>query len=100
MSFLDWGVLRESGSKGIYSQGDVVAVEDIRLIAWLAEAALHVRPGGSAPLKELTASPSFFPFRFAQNRADALSDASSRLDVFRLGLDEDLLVLRKKNRNE
>lgn len=99
-SFLDWGVLRESGSKGIYSQGDVVAVEDLRLIAWLAEAALYVRPGGSGPLKELMAGPSFFPFRFAPIRADSISDASSRLDVFRLGLDEDLLMLRKKNRNE
>ena len=68
--------------------------------AWLAEAALYVRPGGSGPLKELMGSPSFFPFRFALIRADALSEASSRLDVFRLGLDEELLMLRKKNRNE
>lgn len=99
-SFLDWGVLRESGTKGIYSQGDVVAVDDARLIAWLAEAALYVRPDGSGPLKELMAGPCFFPFRFAPIRADALSDASSRIEVFRLGLDEDLLVLRKKNRIE
>ena len=99
-SFLDWGVLRESRTKGIYSQGDVVAVDDAWLIAWLAEAALYVRPDGSGPLKELMADPCFLPFRFAPIRADALSDASSRIDVFRLGMDEDLLVLRKKNRIE
>ena len=35
-SYLDWGVLQETGAKGIYSAGTTLAVEDSRLIAWLA----------------------------------------------------------------
>jgi len=52
-SYLDWGVLGETGAKGIYQAGPALAVENIQLIAWLIEAALHARSNGSAPLKDL-----------------------------------------------
>lgn len=65
-SYLDWGVLQETGKKGIYTAGPTLIVEDSRLIAWLIEAALHVRVDGSAPLKDLLDSPTPFPFRLSQ----------------------------------
>ncbi|MGB7295399.1 MAG: hypothetical protein WBC70_07400 [Candidatus Aminicenantales bacterium] len=94
-SYLDWGVLQETGTKGIYTAGTTLAVDDSRLIAWLAEASLHARANGSAPLKDLIDSPSFFPFRIKPIQAESLVAASSRLDVLRHGLDDDLVMLRK-----
>ena len=95
-SYLDWGVLQETGTKGIYSAGATLAIDDSRLIAWLAEAFLHARANGSAPLKDLIDSPSFFPFRIKPVRAENLVAASSRLDLLRHGLDDDLIMLRKQ----
>jgi len=95
-SYLDWGVLQETGAKGIYSAGTTLAVEDSRLIAWLAEASLHARANGSAPLKDLIDSPSLFPFRINPVHAESLVAASSRLDLLRHGLDNDLVMLRKQ----
>lgn len=98
-SYLDWDVLQESGSNGIYAAGIALSIEDPQLIAWLAEASLHARANGSAPLKDLIASPSFFPFRIKPVHAESLVAASSRLDLFRHGLDNDLIMLRKEPLN-
>lgn len=93
-SYLDWGVLRETGKKGIYTAGTVLAIDDTRLIAWLAEASLHARVSGSAPLKNLIDSPNFFPFRIKPIHAESLASASSRLEILRHGMDDDLIMLR------
>jgi len=95
-SFLDWGVLEENGTKGIYSAGPSLAVEDSGLISWLAEAFLHTRANGSVPLKDLIDSPSFFPFRIKPIRAESLMAASSRLDILRHGLDDNLVMLKER----
>jgi hypothetical protein len=95
-SYLDWGVLQETSTKGIYYAGATLAVDDPRLIAWLAEASLHARANGSAPLKDLTGSPSLFPFQIKPVHAESLVAASSRLDLLRHGLDDDLVMLRKQ----
>jgi hypothetical protein len=94
-SYLDWGVLQETGIKGVYSAGATMAVDDDRLFAWLTEASLHARVNGSAPLKDLLDGPSFFPFQIKQVRAETLVGASARLDLIRHGLDDDLVMLRK-----
>jgi hypothetical protein len=99
-SYLDWGVLQETGTSGIYAGGTTLAVDDSRLIAWLAETSLHARANGSAPLKDLIDSPSFFPFRIKPIHAEGLVSASARLDILRHGLDDDLVMLRKLTRKE
>jgi len=96
-SYVDWGVLQETGAKGIYSAGaTLLAIDDSRLIAWLAEASLHARANGSAPLKDLNDSPSLFPFRIKPVHAESLVAVSSRLDLLHHGLDDDLVMLRKQ----
>jgi len=94
-SFLDWGVLQETGSKGIYTSGTTLSVEDPRLIAWLVEASLHARANGSASLRNLLDSPSFFPFRFKPIQAESIKTTSTRIEILRHGLDDDLIMLRK-----
>lgn len=97
-SYLDWGVLQETGSKGIYTSGTTLSVDDPRLITWLTEAALHARVNGSAPLRDLLDSPSFFPFLIIPIHAESLVATSSRLDILRHGLDDELVMLRKPSK--
>ena len=87
-SFLDWGVLQETGTKGIYSAGATLALDDPQLVTWLLEASLHARANGSAPLKELIDSPNLFPFRIKPVHAESLVAASPRLDLLAHGLDD------------
>lgn len=60
-----------------------------------AEASLHARANGSAPLKDLLDSPSFFPLQIKPIPAENLVAVSSRLDILRHGLDAFLVLLRK-----
>ncbi|MDA2937209.1 hypothetical protein MYX75_02970 [Acidobacteria bacterium AH-259-A15] len=93
-SFVDWGVLSGTKEKGIYSQGRTYSIDDLRLISWLIEASLHARSNGSASIKDLLDSPSLFPFRLAHVSAEHLVSRSSRLDLLRHGLDDNLVMLR------
>lgn len=92
-SYIDWGVLRETDTKGIYSSGPCLHIGNPRLIAWLIEASLHTRPNGSAPLRDVFEDPSFFPFRLERLHADRLLLMSGNLDILRHGLDENLVML-------
>ncbi len=94
-SFIDWGVLKETGDKGVYAQGNGYQIENPRLIAWMVEANLCARMNGSASMKDLLDSPSLFPFRLAHISAEHVGSLSTRLDILRHGLDEDLVMLRE-----
>lgn len=96
-SFIDWGVLKETGDKGVYGQGNQYPIEDPRLIAWLVEASLRARVNGSAAIKDLLDSPSIFPFRMAHISADKVASLSPRLNVLRHGLDDDLVMLAEES---
>lgn len=94
-SYMDWGVLRETGLKGVYHAGSSLTIEDPQVIAWFVEASLFARPNGSAPLRDLIDSPSLFPFRLKPIHADTLLGASANLAILRHGLDDDLVMLQK-----
>ena len=94
-SFLNWGVINETETKGVYSIGTTLEVSDPELIAWLLEASLYGVTDKVSPLKDLIGSPSLFPFQIKPINAEILVSASSRLDYLRHGMDEDLLMLRK-----
>jgi hypothetical protein len=69
-SFVDWEVLRETAEKGIYSTGDVLPIHNVKLIAWMTEAVVRSREGGSATMKDLLTGPSIFPFQLDHCSAD------------------------------
>ena len=92
-SFIDWGVLRETGDSGIYSAGAHYSVMELRIIAWMVEASLRARLSRSAVLKSLVNGPNLFPFRLAPISAEQLAGLAPRLEVYRQGLDEDLVML-------
>ena len=95
-SFIDWEVLNETQDKGVYAQGKQYSVEEPRLIAWMVEATLHSRSNGSAATKDLLESPRIFPFRLAHISAEHVASFSSRLDMLRHGLDDNLVMLREQ----
>lgn len=99
-SFIKWGVLKETGDKGVYSQGDQYPVEDPRLIAWMVEVSLRARVNGSAAIKDLLDSPSIFPFRLAHISAEHVASLSPRLYILRHGLDDDLVMLHEDHLKE
>jgi hypothetical protein len=99
-SMVDWGVLNdakrynERRADGTYVPGLSLAVNQIELIAWLAEAILHAHPNGSLPLTTVLDSTSLFPFRLHPVSAAHLIHANGQLEVLRHGLDQDLIMLR------
>ena len=94
-SFIDWGVLNETGDKGVYGQGKQYLVEEPRIIAWMVEASLRARTNGSVAIKDLLDSPSIFPFRLAHVSAERLTSLAPCLEILRHGLDDDLSMVRK-----
>lgn len=94
-SYLDWGVLIETNLKGTYGPGALVSVGHPALVAWLIEACLRARSNGSAHLKELFENPSLFPFRLRSVSGEIIIKESARMEIFRHGLDEELIMLRK-----
>ena len=81
-SFVDWEVLKETSEKGIYTAGLSLAIAQVEVIAWLAEAFLHAHPNGpacrssgagrSVALRTVLDSTSLFPFRLSPISADHL----------------------------
>jgi len=93
-SFVDWGVLKETPEKGIYTPGLSRAINRVELIAWLVEAFLHAHPNGSVALRTVLDSTSLFPFRLRPVPADHLAAVSGQLEVLRHSLDDELIILK------
>jgi hypothetical protein len=96
-SFIHWRVLKETSEKGIYTSGLSLAIAQVEVIAWLAEAFLQAHPNGSVALRAILDSTSLFPFRLSPISADHLVAVSGRLDVLRHGLDQDFIMLRTES---
>jgi hypothetical protein len=95
-TYLDWGVLQDTSEKGVYSAGSTVAIGDDRLIVWLVEAYLQSQNGGSAPIREVLDNPSLFPFRIKPITGEKMASLSPNLDMLRHGLDDELVMLKKR----
>ena len=93
-SFMDWGVLQDTEQKGVYQAGVSLNLDDDHLIAWLSEAFLQSKGADPFPLKDLLDNPGLFPFQIKPLHAEQIVAASSRLEILRHGLDDDLLMLK------
>lgn len=93
-SFVDWGVLRESGTAGVYAPSPRHPLDDPRLVAWLAEAVLRSRQLRAAPPRALLAGPRLFPFDPVFQSAETIASHGARLGFLRHGLDDELFLLR------
>ena len=95
-SFRDWGVLNNGALKGLYAQGLCIEIKDPTVVSWLIEASLHARSSSAAALKELLENPALFPFRIERGSAESILSVSPRIEMVRHGLDELVVILRKR----
>jgi hypothetical protein len=93
--FIDWGVLQEAKEKGVYHAVSGRSVTDKKLAAWLVEATLLVNGSHVAPLKAVTQTPMLFPLSIGPLGMGDL-EGHDRLEWFRQGLDEEMVILRSR----
>ncbi len=93
-SFVDWGVLQDTGEKGIYQPALAQSVDNRRLVAWLIEAVLIASDRNSQALGVISQAPALFPFTISPINLRDL-EKNQRLEFFRQGLDENMVMLRK-----
>jgi len=97
-SYVDWGVLRDTEKKGVYTSGKTFEIVNADLISWLIEAFLHFHPDGSKSIDQIVNSVCFFPFKMPPIPSSILVKSSSALDVLRYGFDQELVILKNKCR--
>lgn len=93
-SFIDWGVLTETGTPGVYASGVSLALRDPGLIVWLTEVVLHAQAALTLPLRQVLDAPSLFPFQLGLAGMEELLSDSSRLEVVLHGMDQVLVRLK------
>jgi hypothetical protein len=91
--FIDWGVLQEAKEKGVYHAGPIRSVGQKKLAAWLIEAMLRASGSTAMSLKAAVQSPALFPFVVGPLSVGDL-EGHDRLEWFRQGLDEEMVMLR------
>ena len=92
-SFVEWGVLIETDERGIFAPAPTITVtNDDGVGPWLLEAGISNCENQARPFRSLMGASSFFPFKVKLSPRDVGSNP--RLEVYRQGLDEDVLMLR------
>ena len=90
-SFVDWGVLVETGERGTYAPAAKMAVSGVG--PWLLEAGLVGSGRREYPLRALAAGAAFYPFDMTLAGRDV--GGNPRLEICRQGLDEDVVLLNR-----
>jgi len=93
-SFVDWGVLKDSKTRGCYIKAAPIPISDHNLAVLMVEAGLHAIPGGKSALGIALHNPAFFPFTMPGITGEAIAYSSDRISVDRYGLDDELLKLK------
>ncbi len=92
--FVDWGVLQDTREKGVYQAAAVQLVENRKLSAWLIEAALIASDSDLKAISAISQTPALFPFIVSPLYLTDL-ELNQRLELFRQGLDENMVMLRR-----
>lgn len=91
-SLVDWRVLQETDERGIFAAAPRIELTNgDGIIPWLVEAAISNSGRRALPLRAAVADPAFFPFRFHLATRELAGNA--RLEVYRQGLDDDIVTL-------
>lgn len=90
-SMVEWGVIRDSGAKGVYEKCDGLLRGPEELQLWLLQVCLAAGDGDSMELGQLLNNPILFPFELTVDRSSLRQ--SSHFDLHRQGLDMDIINL-------
>ncbi|MDM8515664.1 hypothetical protein QUF76_05645 [Desulfobacterales bacterium HSG16] len=96
-SFVAWGVIKDSSRRGCYEKGEIFSIEDREMITTLLEGGLLAAEEGKGYASVLFNSPGFFPFDMLTMTGAVIAQHSSRIDVVRFGIDDELLKLKHKD---
>jgi len=88
----DWAVLDTGQQKGTYIPKTATSFENRELQVWLVEANILASGTSMCPLRQLVSHPALFPFTLTLTPQDI--SRNPRLEIFRQGLDEDIVMLR------
>ena len=92
-SFIEWGVLERTAARGVYRVAPKIPIRrEDGVGPWLLEAGLAGSGKREQPFLSLAGAPAFFPFDLRLSPSDVARNP--RLELYRQGLDEDLVVLR------
>ncbi len=92
-SLVDWEVLTRSEQEGIYRQKRTWTVTEEAVTTWLLEAALHAAEKKSGQIDVLVQTPPLFPFLITRP-SGLVAEKHDRLELFRQGLDQEMILLR------
>lgn len=92
-SFIEWGVLSETSTKGVYQKGDTIQITNKNLSCWLMESCLNMREGRTADMREIRKHHSLFPFEIPDLNSQDLRDNIPGLRIDRHATDENILHL-------
>ncbi|ADJ27044.1 hypothetical protein [Nitrosococcus watsonii] len=95
-SFAFWGVLKDIAQQGCYQKIVSTPISDLNLVSLMLEAALHAIPKGKGTLDLLLNNPAFFPFQLPLMTGDFIGQRREHIEIIRYGLDDELLMLKKK----
>lgn len=95
-SYVDWNVLADTETKGVYALGAKREIEKPEVAAWLCEAMLRTRAATVARTNGLLGHTAFFAYGLPPLTAWQLAAQSSRLEASRQALDEEVLMLRSE----
>ena len=90
-AFIDWGVLLETGEKGLYRGAAARVTGSGPLAVWVLKAMLSAGEGNPRPPSALLRTPRLFPFEIALPSMAAL-EACGAFEIFRHGLDHEILL--------
>lgn len=91
-TFIDWGVLQETGAKGVYGAAPKRVMDHgDRLAVWAVQAVLAARGGRHQPLRTLLRGPQMFPFDVSLPSTREL-EACGELRVTHHGLNHEVLI--------
>ena len=90
-AFIDWGVLLETGKKGLYRGAAKRAAGDGPITVWVLKAMLSAGGGEPRPPSALLRAPRLFPFETALPSTAEL-EACGAFEIVRHGLDHEVLL--------
>ena len=92
-SLIDWRILMETEERGVFAPSPRIRVTDgDGTSAWLVEAALSNSERRARALNSVLTNSAFFPFVLQISPRELIG--SPRLEVYRQGLDEDIVMLK------
>ncbi|HVC35721.1 MAG TPA: hypothetical protein VNL16_19610 [Chloroflexota bacterium] len=97
-SMADWGVLEETARAHVYRSAPRIGQVSPAIREWLVEALYLARGDRVAPFQDLVHHPALFPFDLAISPASLYRHP--RLEVVRLGLDQDVVTRRELQRHD